>query len=39
MIRNNFEPNHDTKDLLEKLLEEIPNNEMLKACKKFWEST
>jgi len=39
MIYNKFEPNHGTKNLLEQLLTERPNNEMLKACKKFWEST
>jgi hypothetical protein len=39
MIRHIFEPNHETKNLLEQLLTQIPNNEMLKACKKFWEST
>jgi hypothetical protein len=39
MIYNKFESNHGTKNLLEQLLTKRPNNEMLKACKKFWEIT
>jgi hypothetical protein len=39
MIEHRLEPNYDTKDLFEKLLTRRPKNEMLKACKRFWEST
>ena len=39
MILYIFEPNHDTKNLFEKLLAERPKNQKLNDCKEFWEST